>query len=231
MTATKVCSRCLLEKDITNYYPKRGRCKQCLLELNKEYRQKPEVREKRLKNDREKWKVIKYEKNSRRNQLNRIKASMPEEIERREKKKLERKLKAAQKRIENLERSIRLKRENRKKSNKKIRSTKKGRINHVMSGAIRSHLLFEGSRKGRRHWEALVGYTVEELIIHLEALFKEGMSWDNYGTYWHIDHIRPKSWFKFESTDDAAFKECWSLANLQPLEATINISKQDRYEG
>ena len=74
-------------------------------------------------------------------------------------------------------------------------------------------------------------YTVEELMAHLESLFKEGMTWDNYGTYWHIDHIRPKSWYVFESVEDPAFKECWALSNLQPLEATINLAKGNRYEG
>ena len=57
------------------------------------------------------------------------------------------------------------------------------------------------------------------------------MNWSNHGTYWHIDHIKPKSWFKYESTDDEAFIKCWSLDNLQPLEAQINITKGNRYEG
>lgn len=73
------------------------------------------------------------------------------------------------------------------------------------------------------------GYTVEELKNHLEQRFKPDMNWQNYGTLWHIDHIKPQSWFDFN--DITQIKECWSLKNLQPLYATVNLSKGNRYEG
>ena len=50
------------------------------------------------------------------------------------------------------------------------------------------------------------------------------MTWDNYGK-WHVDHIIPKSKFKFKSIDDAGLKECWKLENLQPLWAEDNLSE------
>jgi len=74
----------------------------------------------------------------------------------------------------------------------------------------------------------LLGYTIEELMIHLEGLFTEGMTWENYGK-WHVDHKRPMTTFKFTSTDDIEFKECWALTNLQPLWAPDNLSKGPRY--
>lgn len=77
----------------------------------------------------------------------------------------------------------------------------------------------------------LLGYGVKELRQHLEARFTEEMNWSNYGTYWHIDHIVPKSWFKYESVEDEAFKKCWSLDNLQPLDARANASKGNRFAG
>jgi hypothetical protein len=46
-------------------------------------------------------------------------------------------------------------------------------------------------KKGRK-WEHLVGYTVEDLMAHLESLFVGGMNWENMGD-WHIDHKVPKS--------------------------------------
>jgi len=48
------------------------------------------------------------------------------------------------------------------------------------------------------------------------------MNWGNHGSYWHIDHIRPHSEFKYFSMEDEAFKECWALTNLRPLEAEQN---------
>jgi hypothetical protein len=71
---------------------------------------------------------------------------------------------------------------------------------------------------------ALLGYSIEELMIHLENLFTDGMTWDNYGE-WHVDHKKPMNSFMFESTDDLEFKECWRLDNLQPLWGEDNLSK------
>lgn len=65
-------------------------------------------------------------------------------------------------------------------------------------------------------------YSIDELKNHLESLFDDKMSWDNYGDYWHIDHIVPHSTFKYISMKDAEFTKCWSLNNLLPLEASQN---------
>lgn len=72
-----------------------------------------------------------------------------------------------------------------------------------------------------------LGYTIEELMTHLENLFTDGMTWDNYGE-WHVDHKIPMSSFIFESVDDDGFKECWKLSNIQPLWADDNLSKGSR---
>ena len=70
----------------------------------------------------------------------------------------------------------------------------------------------------------LLGYSIEELMSHLEALFAEGMTWDNYGE-WHVDHKIPMNSFNFETTDDREFKLCWCLDNLQPLWGPDNLTK------
>jgi len=78
-------------------------------------------------------------------------------------------------------------------------------------------------------WKRMVGYNIRELKEHLENQFDENMSWDNYGSYWHIDHIIPKTWFLFKSSNDIGFKMCWDIDNLQPLERIANIKKSNRY--
>jgi hypothetical protein len=70
----------------------------------------------------------------------------------------------------------------------------------------------------------ILGYSLEELMSHLEKQFTEGMSWDNYGE-WHVDHKIPMSSFQFESVEDREFKICWSLDNLQPLWGPDNLIK------
>ena len=99
------------------------------------------------------------------------------------------------------------------------------KINYNISNHIRKAL--QGGKAGRG-WEKLVGYSLDQLMQHLEQRFDENMNWENYGSYWHIDHIIPRSYFDFTSVDDKAFKECWALSNLQPLEATENILKSDK---
>lgn len=69
-----------------------------------------------------------------------------------------------------------------------------------------------------------LGYSLNELKIHLENKFTEGMSWENYGK-WHVDHIKPVCSFKFSSIEDPSFKECWCLENLRPLWAKDNFKK------
>lgn len=74
-----------------------------------------------------------------------------------------------------------------------------------------------------------VGCTPEELCSHIERLFQPGMSWENMGRDWHIDHIRPIASFDFSSED--ALNACHSYRNLQPLWAAENLKKGSLWEG
>ena len=84
--------------------------------------------------------------------------------------------------------------------------------------------------KAGRKWETLVGYSLGDLMTHLEKQFDRNMNWDNYGPYWHIDHIKPIALFSYICPEDEEFKQCWSLNNLQPLEAIANIRKGKNYD-
>jgi hypothetical protein len=70
-----------------------------------------------------------------------------------------------------------------------------------------------------------VDWTFDQLVAHLEKLFVNGMTWQNYGKKWHVDHIRPQ--YEFNLTDPYCedFKKCWALSNLQPLWAHQNLIK------
>jgi len=90
------------------------------------------------------------------------------------------------------------------------------RINDAISSSIYAAL--KGEKAGRR-WESIVGYTLFDLMHHLESLFTDGISWNNYGE-WHIDHIIPRCRFSIDE-----IKDCWKLSNLQPLWALDNMIK------
>jgi hypothetical protein len=69
----------------------------------------------------------------------------------------------------------------------------------------------------------LLGYSAEDLKIHLEKLFVEGMSWENRNK-WHIDHIIPVS--SFDKSEKISIIN--SLDNLQPLWAEDNLKKYNK---
>src|ERR1700731_4809630 len=39
--------------------------------------------------------------------------------------------------------------------------------------------------------EALLGCSVREFIAYIEAKMRPGMTWENHGRLWHLDHIKP----------------------------------------
>lgn len=84
-----------------------------------------------------------------------------------------------------------------------------------------------GSKNGQSILKYLP-YTMQELRQHLENQFDNKMSWENYGIYWHIDHIHPQSLLLYTSMMDDNFKKCWALENLRPLEAIENMKKSNK---
>lgn len=80
--------------------------------------------------------------------------------------------------------------------------------------------------KGGVSWTKIVGFSLDQLKVHIERQFVKGMSWDAYlSGEIHIDHIRPVSCFKFQSPSDQEFRECWALSNLRPMWAPDNLEK------
>lgn len=112
-------------------------------------------------------------------------------------------------------------------ANYRRRNDPRFRLDANMCNAIRDAL---NGRKKFRKWVSLVGYTTQELMSHLEPQFDQHMTWDNYGSYWHVDHIIPRSFFQYETAEDPEFKKCWALSNLRPLEARENIRKSNKID-
>ncbi len=113
-------------------------------------------------------------------------------------------------------------RESSQKSGMKRNRTPHGKLHTRISRAISRTL--KGAKAGRS-WGNMVSYTTEQLKRHLEKQFTMGMSWENYGPFWHVDHKIPVAAFNFNNSDDIDFQRCWSLGNLQPLKAKDNYVK------
>lgn len=95
----------------------------------------------------------------------------------------------------------------------RLSQNSRNRLYCVLKGYLKSDKTFN-----------LIGCSKEELKLHLESQFKEGMTWENYGVYgWHVDHITPCA--SFDLTDPEQQKQCFHYTNLQPLWAKENLSK------
>lgn len=105
---------------------------------------------------------------------------------------------------------------------------KRYRLRLNMANSINKSL--DGKKNGRS-WEKLVGYTLDDLMRHLEKYFQLGMSWGNRGKGgWHIDHSIPIAVFNISSPTDIDFKKCWALKNLKPMWEAENLKKNDRLD-
>jgi hypothetical protein len=104
---------------------------------------------------------------------------------------------------------------------RRYRSSPEGALNNRMRVSMWQALR---DQKGGRGWESLVGYSLKDLMKHIEKHFPPGMAWENRNL-WHIDHVIPKVAFNYSNPEDLDFKKCWSLKNLRPIWAKDNLSK------
>lgn len=97
----------------------------------------------------------------------------------------------------------------------RIKESLRARLGHAVRGRIKAGSAIKD-----------LGCTVEELRLHLESQFRDGMDWNNYGNksgMWSIDHILPIS--KFDLTDRNQFLKVCHYTNLQPLWVEENLLK------
>lgn len=76
----------------------------------------------------------------------------------------------------------------------------------------------------KQRFKEYIGCTPLQLKQYLESKFDINMTWENHGSYWHIDHIIPLS---SVNTAEEIFKLC-HYTNLQPLEAIANTKKGNK---
>jgi hypothetical protein len=97
-----------------------------------------------------------------------------------------------------------------------------------IQGALRTRLrkFIRGNNKsGIRN---LLGCSWLQFRRHLESQFTRGITWENYGTHWHVDHIIPCK--AFDHGNPAQVRQCWHFTNLRPLEASANMAKGAKIE-
>jgi hypothetical protein len=70
-----------------------------------------------------------------------------------------------------------------------------------------------------------IGCNIQYFREWLEYNFTGEMNWDNYGSFWSIDHIIPVCKFNL-SVEDEKFK-CWNWSNMMPVTVNYNSSKKN----
>lgn len=233
---TKICKICKLEKPLSEFYKRsngyyRTECKSCNYQKVKQWRKnnKDKVHDQYIRYyDKNKETILARNKNWSDNNLDKIKQYSKEYYNIHKSDILEHQKKYNQ--LHKIERAkywnyyyhkVKL-----SKFRDKYHNDPKFHISFCISNRIRSSLK---NGKNNQHWENIVGYTLQDLMEHLESKFQPGMTWDNYGQ-WHIDHVIPISYFDYTSYEDESFKICWSLDNLQPLWAKDNLKKSNKFE-
>lgn len=100
----------------------------------------------------------------------------------------------------------------------KIKRNLRRRLNHVVAKTLKADKTFN-----------LIGCSAEEFKLYLESKFLEGMSWQNYGKGWHIDHIIPCSAFDLSKQEEQ--RKCFHFSNCQPLWKKDNLKKSYIHNG
>lgn len=198
----KICNKCQLEKSLDCFYKDKA-TKDGLYSMCKEC--KNELRKQHYKNNREK--SINYSKQYR--QTNKDKIA---EYDKQHYQKVKTQIRQRKNQYQL----------NRRKNNPAIK------LRHNISNII---CLALNGRKNGKSMLKYIPYTIQDLKNHLESQFDSNMSWDNYGSYWQIDHIYPQSKLPYTSMEDENFKKCWSLNNLRPLEGVANRKKSNKIGG
>tara|TARA_Y100001937_G_C7027558_1_gene288497 strand:+ start:70 stop:789 length:720 start_codon:yes stop_codon:yes gene_type:complete len=218
---TKVCTKCNVEKDVTEFVKWKTKCKTCISEYQREYRQK---NKETLKKRKKEW----YQKNK-------------ESIDKRvrewninNKERLKKWNKEYyQKNKESINKRHREYKKNNREKLKKIYSDYQ-RVRRLsdplfnLKLKIRNRIYNSLNRKGyikkSRTYEIL-GCSFEDFKKHIESQFEDWMNWDNYGKYngeekygWDLDHIVPSSSAQCE--DDII--KLNHHTNIQPLCSYVN---------
>lgn len=99
------------------------------------------------------------------------------------------------------------------------------KISRSITCGIRRYIKTGGGTKSCKTKD-LLGCEKSFFLEYISKMFTKHMSWSNYGTIWHLDHIIPRS--SFDLTDEYQQKQCFHYSNYQPLLAVDNMIKSDK---
>ena len=196
----KVCSKCGEEKNIEDFYSRENVCKSCKKEYNTKYR------------DKNKEKVYAKCREWNNKNQDKIQESHKKWVETHKDEHKLIKKKAFEKYIAVEENKIKRRKIGKLYKNKLRNENLEYRIKDNIQSIINYHI-----KKKSNNTIKYLGCSIKEYIVYLEQQFNESINWENYSTYWEIDHIVPLS-------KGGSFH----YTNTQPLTITENRKKSNK---
>jgi hypothetical protein len=82
--------------------------------------------------------------------------------------------------------------------------------------------------KSSKSIKNMVGVPFQYFLDWIEFQFQESMNWENYGSVWDIDHVKPCS--SFDLTNDENKNMCFNWKNMRPLLKYANAIKSNKVD-
>lgn len=92
-------------------------------------------------------------------------------------------------------------------------------------GRVKNALKYRGLKRPFKSISKVVGCSTNQLAQWLSSMFRDGMTLQNHGTVWEIDHIKPLASFDLSKPEQMVVASHYT--NLQPLLKEENRTKGD----
>lgn len=213
----RTCTHCKQEKDITHFYRDysiihsiafRAKCKECIKTLSKSRKQheKKDITEKICVCCNKKLTISNFFKSTRHLDGFFAHCKACHEIK-----------------LENIGYNVKIKRT--PEYMKQYWKDKLQNIQYRMKQNIKRYLSQRMTNKKQYKTTKYIGCSIEFFIKWLEYRFTIDMNWENYSSYWEMDHVRPCASFDF--TKDRDVMTCFNWQNYQPLHKDENRKKSN----
>ena len=90
----------------------------------------------------------------------------------------------------------------------------------------RIYALLKGHSKSSKLLSKYLGCTFDVYLEWIKYQLSPGMTMDNYGQIWHVDHVRPCASFDFTKEDHIL--QCMNWQNMRPCLKHENLCKSSK---
>jgi hypothetical protein len=109
----------------------------------------------------------------------------------------------------------------------KIKNNPSFKLEVRLRARIYSAFVSQSTSKTERTWK-YIGCSPKFFQEWIEYQLYDGMTMENYGKFWHIDHVKPCS--SYNLTEQLEIEKCFNWKNLRPLLASKNHIKKDKID-